>query len=107
MPSNSSSRKPGSLKPDTLKLLNSLGSQELVDAADTCRVVWAKVKGHPYWPVCSPLSLAPSHTPPIHTHSDTLLYSLIHTHTHTQTRTHIHTRARAILLILTPRWKRL
>eukprot|EP00193_Tetraselmis_chui_P000790 CAMPEP_0177759228 /NCGR_PEP_ID=MMETSP0491_2-20121128/4620_1 /TAXON_ID=63592 /ORGANISM="Tetraselmis chuii, Strain PLY429" /LENGTH=1426 /DNA_ID=CAMNT_0019275043 /DNA_START=230 /DNA_END=4510 /DNA_ORIENTATION=- len=50
MPSNSSSRKPGSLKPDTLKLLNSLGSQELVDAADTCRVVWAKVKGHPYWP---------------------------------------------------------
>mmetsp|Transcript_36976 Transcript_36976/g.93364 ORF Transcript_36976/g.93364 Transcript_36976/m.93364 type:complete len:1482 (-) Transcript_36976:452-4897(-) len=48
--SNNSTRKPGALKPESQKLLNTLGTQDLVDAADTCKVVWAKVKGHPYWP---------------------------------------------------------
>jgi len=47
---NKGTRKPGQLKLESDKLLSVLGSQELVDAADTCKVLWAKVKGHPYWP---------------------------------------------------------
>jgi hypothetical protein len=39
------------LKPDSDKMIHILSSQELLDAADTCKVLWAKVKGHPYWPV--------------------------------------------------------
>uniref|UniRef100_A0A061SJB3 Set domain protein 110 n=2 Tax=Tetraselmis sp. GSL018 TaxID=582737 RepID=A0A061SJB3_9CHLO len=45
-----SGSKEGDNKQEPEQLLTVLGSQELVNAADTCKVLWAKVKGHPFWP---------------------------------------------------------
>lgn len=55
MTGDKETRKPGQHRPESERMLNVLVSQELVDAAATCKVLWAKVKGHPYWPVSPPV----------------------------------------------------